>query len=542
MTDVLKPNLLILSGAYCDSGLAAEFGMLPPAFLPLSNNRLFDVQLECYGDHVRRCFLTVPSDFDIPTADMVLLASHEVALLPTEPGLSLKQAAVTALNQLPGDEPLVLLFGDTLMADIDLTRTDQIAVARTDGYFPWADVRETRDGLRIHMGYQSGQDNRNVACGLYSFHSAVDFLAALNHSSDFHSAVEAYSRDHGLVLVSGTWYDFGHVPLFYRSRRDMLVCRAFNNIASDGMVVRKSSADKDKMRAEANWFSSMPERIRAYTPQFFGTTETEDRAGYSCEYLYLPTLSDLAVFGHLPRYVWRGILNGCFDFLRECRQMEKADRTRLTEDGFPKLFFDEVIRGKSVAQFRSFLDSRGWQDNTRIELNGRSAAPLGEILADCLAIVSPTTPEHLAYWHGDFFFGNLFFDFRAQRLRAIDPRGRVTASQLSLFGDYRYDLAKLCHSIVGGYDILLTERAGFKTLGDTAFVLPKDFNAQQDELVDIFCKSSVMDTPVYTPEILAMTCLLFLSMLPLHAESQNRQNAFLSNAIRLHEMMNGLSQ
>jgi len=542
MTDLSKPNLLILSGAYCDSGLAAEFGMLPPAFLPLANSRLFEIQLANYGNHVRRCFLTVPSDFCIPPADMALLASHDVALLPTEPGLSLKQAAVTALNQLPGNEPLVLLFGDTLMPDIDLSSTDQMAVARTDGYFSWADVRETPDGLRIRMGYPTGQNNRNVACGLYSFHSAEDFLVALNASADFHSAVETYSRDHELTLVSGNWYDFGHLPLFYRSRRDMLVSRAFNNIASDGTVVRKSSADKGKIHAEAYWFKNMPERIRTYMPQFFDTSETEDKASYSVEYLYLPTLSDLAVFGSLPRYVWRGILKGCFDFLRECRQIEEADRARLTEQSFPELFFDEMIRVKSVARFRDFLDSRDWQDSTRIELNGCAAAPLGEILDDCVATVSPTTPDHLAYWHGDFFFGNLFFDFRAQRLRAIDPRGRVAATDLSLFGDYRYDMAKLCHSIVGGYDILLAERAGFKTLGATAFYLPEAFNTQQDEVVDIFRNAHVAGAPVYTREILAMTCLLFLSMLPLHAESQNRQNAFLSNAIRLHDMMKGLRQ
>lgn len=542
MSNPSKPNLLILSGAYCDSGLAAEFGMLPPAFLPLANNRLFDVQLQSYGEQIRRCFMTVPSDFAIPAADMAQLASYEVVLLPTEAELSLKQAAIAALNQLPGDEPLVLLFGDTLMADIDLGQTDQIAVAGTDGYFPWADVRDTENGLRIRMGYQDREDDRKVACGLYSFHSAADFLGALSQSSDFHSAVEAYSGKHGLKLVSGTWYDFGHLPMFYRSRRDMLVSRVFNNIASDGMVVRKSSSDKNKMRAEANWFRTMPERIRAYMPQFFDAAETEDKAGYSVEYLYLPTLSDLAVFGSLPRYVWRGVLKGCFDFLHECREIEDTDRVHLTKQGFPELFFDEMIRAKSVARFQSFLDSRGWQASARIELNGHMSPPLGEILADCVAAVSPTTPDHLAYWHGDFFFGNLFFDFRAQRLRAIDPRGRVTNSDLSLFGDYRYDLAKLCHSIVGGYDILLAERAGFKTLGETTFVLPETFNAKQNDVVEIFRGARVAGSPVFTPEILAMTCLLFLSMLPLHAESQDRQNAFLSNAIRLHEMMKGLPQ
>jgi hypothetical protein len=542
LTDIQKPNLLILSGEYCDSALAAEFGMLPPAFLPLSNNRLFEAQIENYGDQVSSIFLTVPKDFPVPSADMTRLNRYGVNLLPTEAGLSLKQATLTALRKLPGDESLALLFGDTLMVDFDLSQTDQIAVAATDGYFPWADVSETHNGLSIQMGYQNDQDKRNVACGLYTFHSADDFLKVLNFSPDFHTAVEMYSRQHGLKLLSGIWYDFGHLPLFFRSRKDMLVSRAFNNIKSDGRIVHKSSIDKEKMRAEANWFDSIPESIRIYTPQFFGLIEAEGRSGYSSEYLYLPTLSDLAVFGRLPLFVWRRILNSCFDFQRECRKITEIDRMRLVKEGFCNFFFDSMISTKSTTRFSSFLDSRGWQECTRVELNGCLSLPLGEILYDCIANISQTSSEHLAYWHGDFFFGNLFFDFRAQKLQVIDPRGRVARSHLSLFGDYRYDLAKLCHSIMGGYDVLLAERSGFETLGDKAFMLPQNFNNHQDGLMDIFSKYNMMGKPVYTPEILAMTCLLFLSMLPLHADSQKRQNAFLSNAIRLHQMMKDLKQ
>ena len=61
-----RSTLLILSGAYIDQELAAEFGPLPPSFLPVGMRRLFEMQLELFSklDGEVDVFLTLPADFE----------------------------------------------------------------------------------------------------------------------------------------------------------------------------------------------------------------------------------------------------------------------------------------------------------------------------------------------------------------------------------------------------------------------------------------------------------------------------------------------
>jgi hypothetical protein len=51
---------LITSASYVADELAAEFGLLPPAFLPVGHNRLYDLQVGILGDGVH---LTLPQSF-----------------------------------------------------------------------------------------------------------------------------------------------------------------------------------------------------------------------------------------------------------------------------------------------------------------------------------------------------------------------------------------------------------------------------------------------------------------------------------------------
>ena len=65
--------LLITSGAYVESELAAEFGRIPPAFLPVGNRRLYTYQIGQFGRLHERVCLTVPDDFRLDEADTLWL-------------------------------------------------------------------------------------------------------------------------------------------------------------------------------------------------------------------------------------------------------------------------------------------------------------------------------------------------------------------------------------------------------------------------------------------------------------------------------------
>jgi hypothetical protein len=139
--------------------------------------------------------------------------------------------------------------------------------------------------------------------------------------------------------------------------------------------------------------------------------------------------------------------------------------------------------------------------------------------------------------HGDFCLSNILFDSRIDRIKVIDPRGLNAFGEYSSFGDLAYDLAKLTHSILGLYDFII---AG-------AFDLNFNLDSEKAQFnILIFCddriksiqkrfKDSVLVDKLRPLDVMPLTILLFLSMLPLHADNPKRQLAFLANALYLYE-------
>lgn len=107
--------------------------------------------------------------------------------------------------------------------------------------------------------------------------------------------------------------------------------------------------------------------------------------------------------------------------------------------------------------------------------------------------------------------------------------------KISVYGDKRYDYAKLAHSVLGLYDFIVF---GFYKceFNDYEFRFDIEISENIMAIQRIFLDSLDFDKR----EILAIVCHLFLSMLPLHSDDMNRQNALLANAYRIYfDLLNG---
>ena len=156
-------------------------------------------------------------------------------------------------------------------------------------------------------------------------------------------------------------------------------------------------------------------------------------------------------------------------------------------------------------------------------------------------LVPPATSKHLSLVHGDFCFSNLLYDHRADLLKIIDPRGIDGAGMQTSFGDRRYDIAKMYHSVIGRYDQIIAGNYQL-TLNnplDMTLVLPAE-----KQLLDIeaeFNSHCFGGLSIEDSSAPAICVMLFLSMLPLHADRPDRQHAFLANAMRLFLMLDSSS-
>jgi len=528
-----------MSGTYCTAEITAEFGRLPPSFLPVGGARLFEHQFALARQLGARPVFTIPTDYELDSYDSRRFEQASVKIVRSPASLTLFEALKLVLEIIDVDIPLIILHGDTLVEGVESGIFDLIATSQTDHHFNWAEVLHTADDvLKLSASYAENRLSRKIACGYFSFSNANLLKKLASEANDFLDCINRYARSIPMTpFVPGKWLDFGHISLMYQAKHDMLVSRVFNDIKSCGLGIVKSSEQIDQILAEIAWYKNIPLSIKAFTPQFLGETEVDGRPACHLDYLYQPTLAELFVFGNLPGYVWRAILRSCLFFLDACHNHRPPRGSIEAHLHYADEFFDEVIVGKSRTRLASFLALRGWATGQKIVLNGQPLPTLPAIVEELIELVPRTTADDIRLWHGDFFFGNIFYDFKTRRVKVIDPRGCIALGRHSIYGDWRYDAAKLAHSIFGGYDLILAGRANCVALGTGEYryappITPISKSVQRD-----YATLSIMGFQTMALEIKALTALLFISMLPLHNDDQYRQDALLCSGLHIYSQL-----
>lgn len=526
------PTFVILSGAYIGSELVAEFGRLPPSFLPNGVARVFEQQVALATRHASRTFITLPEGFTPSETDLKLLADAQVEIIWSDPKLSLPNAVGHALDIAQPEGRLFVLFGDTIV-DFGAAGSapDTFATGETRHFAVWADFVEEEGRVRFHEGLPTAGAQREVVAGFFDFSDGKAFREALRGSNSFFGALNAYCAHRPLTPArAARWLDFGHLHTYYQSRRNELAARAFNRVTSHGLTVRKTGTPARKIYAEAAWYQALPAEFRPFVPHLIAVHQTPE-ISYEIEYLYLPATSEIFVFGALPRELWALIVSSCREFLELCQGSLPKD-FEIPADYAP-YFFRSVVVEKTYERIQAFAKAEGLSLDEAWTVNGKPAKSLNEVVATLIKTVGVTQHDDLCLWHGDFHFANIFFDFRSQRIKTVDPRGMLPDGGLALYGDARYDVAKLAHSVVGLYDFIVAGRYRLDMSRPYQVDLAIDVPENLQGVVEDFLKLQVGGYDCGSPQILALTALLYFSMLPLHNDDRRRQYAMLANAYRL---------
>jgi hypothetical protein len=521
---------LITSSAFVDQELSAEFGHLPPTFLPVGTKRLYEYQLEQIG-RGRQVYMTLPESYIVSPEDQRRLSEAGAVLLKLPDGLSLGEAVVFALNLIGvAEQPVRILHGDTLITGLPCG-LDVVGVATSEEGYSWAEVRSDGDRILGLQTFEAGlpvSHTQPVACGYFAFsHSSALVRAIVRARGSFVEGIEAYGREHTLRAVNiPNWLDFGHLQTLFRSRRMLASARAFNTLRIDGRTVRKLSAETEKMVAEASWFASVPPALRVYTARLIDSGEENGTAFYETEYEHLPTLSELFVFGTLGHATWLGVLRSCHEFLVTCASTHGPESASSS--------LRQLATVKTAERLRRFSDETGFDIERMLRYDGHPMPSLMQIADDLENCIDLSGIRRQTVMHGDLCFSNILYSSRVQRIKVIDPRGYVEAGENSIFGDNRYDLAKMAHSIVGRYDQIIAGRYEMPADDNGRFSINFETAPHHVWLEDAWSEFEVGGVTGGSAEIRALTVGLFLSMLPLHADRPDRQRAFIANALRLY--------
>ncbi|MGF1706174.1 capsular biosynthesis protein [Enterovibrio baiacu] len=522
---------LIASGAYCSAELQSEFGSLPPSFLPLGNRRLFQHQIENVVSK-EKVYISLPESFEVADCDKQWLLDRNVQLISLPEQLTLGESIVAALNLMDFDEgdSLTLLYGDTLLSAAYPNQQDCVTVSDVEDNYQWAYINHNQDGtpwLQERSNYQVNSTNQ-VVNGFFRFSDPKGLIKSLVAKRwNFLEGVSHYHQSHPMTVIPvQNWLDFGHIHTYFRSKASFTTQRSFNELEISPDSVRKSSYNSKKIEAEALWFENVPSTLRRFLPQLLNVEIQNTNIAYELEYLHHTALNELFVFGQLPFMTWKRILTGCFSFVDACKtHTNPIDSKQSLND-----FFIE----KTTERLTDFCEEKQIDPNLVWEFNGKSKYSINSLLSLANKYL-PSGDCQSTVIHGDFCFSNILFDFRTSNIKTIDPRGITSDGNFSIYGDIRYDIAKLSHSVIGEYDWII---AGYYKLSRQKYCI--NFQLSSNTLYDVqslFIDLVEKNYGVNYVELLAMQLHLFLSMLPLHNDDENRQFALFANTFRIASLL-----
>lgn len=525
---------LIMSGAYVGLELESEFGHIPPSFLPLGNRRLFQHQVALAPDGVS-IYLSVPESYSVSKLDQQWLEQNHVEIIHTPDGLSLGASMVAAIN-ISGhslSSPLHILYGDTLFGQLPIG-DDIASVSIAKDSYNWAVLTDDKAHWLKDTEQQLSSEANRIIDGYFKFSQPRELVRCITQSEwKFIEGLNRYHQSVGLTPVdSHGWLDFGHVNTYYRSKAEYTTQRAFNELTITPKWIEKASVKNDKIAAEANWFDTLPYSLRDYIPQFMGSNSEQGKVSYRLEYLHLTALNELFVFSKLPPQVWQQILSGCIEFLSNCSKHEIGNESCANNL--------EVLFGeKTPSRLTEFCKSRKINLNTEWYFEKQKIS-LQQILSQSEKYL-PNSRANISVLHGDFCFSNILYDFRASKVKTIDPRGMTPDGKQTIYGDIRYDLAKLSHSILGLYDWIIAGYYEVAIEGNNITLNIADDGVHRDTQQS-FIQMVEQEFGITAQNLYAMQIQLFLSMLPLHADDMRRQNALFANAFRLYQILQRLEQ
>jgi hypothetical protein len=531
-TVVLVPNWAPLS-----PDMEAETGSRYASFIPLGGVPLYRhiiSQYQCDGARVRIVFLLAP---DAPELDAPDNSRIEVVRLKRSGSI-----AETVLNGLTAIEPgdaVVVHMADTLLDIEGLPLGDAVYVQSRSDLYRWTSVAVDPSGRLSVINDREEIEpcgHRPVCVGLFSFDDRdrlADVLVnALEHRvpkrEPFFVALENYSSAHPMDLRPiKRWMDCGHVDGYYETRLCYQNLRHFNALIYDSVRgrVTKRSSNAEAFRKQVRWFKQIPDEVAPFLPRVFDSSDGTDPF-ITMELLSIPTLGDLFVSQRLKLGAWNDVVRS-ISCIQACFA-EKAAKNSLAPQ-LAHAVYVEKTRSR-LEQFtaqtpsaRQYFVRRG-AEQWSIDRVQQTLASFVE--RSGLLQIAELTPIH-----GDFCFSNLLYDCKVRLVKMIDPRGEFGVP--GIFGDRRYDLAKLAHSYAGGYDFIVADQFSVEVGAEGGLSLCVQASDYCSRVRSIF-EAVLLPDVALRGQVNALQALLFLSMLPLHADKPRRQLAMLTTGLDLY--------
>lgn len=438
---------------------------------------------------------------------------------------------------------LLIILGDTIIKDNfseKLNSNNFVGYKEVDDYKRWCLLTETNNIIDKFIDKPDTDPiTRKAVIGIYYFTNMILLKNSIEEiiknnitiKNEFQlsSAMIIYKQREAIYSEEfKDWMDCGEIETFNKTRKN--ITRYFNQIeVTDYGTIIKTSENESKLRQEINWYLNIPNKLKVFVPQLIDYS-IHEKSFYELEYINYTPLQELFIY-NLPELTeWDKMFSVIFNMIKQFKNQSNKNNFNCHQH------LTNVLVDKTNKRINELISTNDYwnklYENEFIYINLKKYKNIKYILNDVIKQINNEIINNCAgFWqiiHGDLFFGNMLYDINTSSFKIIDPRGNFDLD--GIYGDIRYDIAKLNHSISGKYDFIVN---GLYYLHnkDNSFNYHIYSSDKCNDVEKLF--KTYVEKDFNYKHIKLLTGLLFLSMIPLHKEKENNQKMFYITAVKM---------
>lgn len=536
---------IILSAGKVHESLYPVFGEINSGLVPVKSKPAILYILQDYKRvGIKDVFISVGYDKErlkeIITASFATeLNLHFVEVdYKSKPGLSLLEVFNNIQKKTGNCNTLITLSDTIAFYDFNKFTSKGSSVLVSEeidlpGYWCTLDVDSNN---KIKDFYEKTSVNAsNIALtGVYYLENIEIFEKLKVQDFEISDLIKFYiSEGNDVKAISAdNWFDTGHLTKYYKAKKELVSARCFNFLKYNDVLgtIRKESLNAAKLRSEILWYENIPKGLKALIPKILDFS-LEENVFVEMEYYGYPTLAELWLYGNLSEQIWMNIL----ERLSQIIDLFKSNKGNVSFNSYTEVYVDKTVQRINEIEHTNSKIARLINEEYLI-INGKKY--LGwKFFADKIdALLNDFYSEDdNNVIHGDLCFSNILFDLNNGIIRLIDPRG--SWGENLIYGDIKYDLAKLRHSICGKYDFIVNDLFSCQIKSNNIHLDFRLNTSIHDKVAVIF--DEIISRNYDINKIKFIEGLLFISMIPLHRDNLNRQTAMFARSIQiLNEAVN----
>lgn len=323
------------------------------------------------------------------------------------------------------------------------------------------------------------------------------------------------------IFETSKWNDIGTLENYINTNKRSFNCREFNSLYLDDISVLHKKSSWEKIASEMKWYKEIIKTdFEKMTPKFYNNSQFDNE--YAIEYYDYLTLAEYFTFYPLYDFNKEYIFEKLFNNLKNVYLKNKNISLSFNE------YMNKMLIHKTYNRIEKW-ERKDLLNKNELIINGKKYIglyPLLEKLTNRIEKICNESINYVSIVHGDLAFSNILFSPKNMIYKFIDPRGNFIID--TIYGDYRYDLAKLRHCYHGRYDEIINDlfKVTEKKSGIDISYFKKESNYN---IMDEIMKKNNININ----DIELIEGLLFISMILLHSDYPERQLAFFIQGIKM---------